>query len=143
MTAVELPEKAGEAVEVRELWYAELNGPFYASPVIEGGRIHTVDRAANYYVIDAATGKTLLQKTLDLPPAGRADGPNVYPSLCLAGRHLFVGNDAGNTVLLPQGDPGAAAASNSLPAGSGGTPAFSGTRMFVRGGKLLYCIGGG
>jgi hypothetical protein len=95
MTAVELPEKAGEAVECRELWFAELSGQFYASPVIEGGRIHTVDRAANYYVIDAATGKTLLRKTLDLPPAGRTEGPNVYPSLCLAGRHLFVSNDAG------------------------------------------------
>jgi outer membrane protein assembly factor BamB len=143
MSAVELPEKAGESIEVRELWYAELGGPFYASPVIEGGRIYTVDRAAACYVIDAATGKTLLKKLLDLPPAGRADGPNIYPSLCLAGGRLFVGNDAGSALLLPLGDPGAAAAANSLPAGSGATPAFCGTRMFLRGGKLLYCIGGG
>jgi outer membrane protein assembly factor BamB len=143
MTAVELPEKAGETIEGRELWYADLSGQFYASPVIEGGRIHTVDRAANYYVIDAATGKTIQKRTLDLPPAGRVHGPSVYPSLCLAGGRLYVGNDAGNTVLLPLGDAGAAIATNTLPAGSGGTPAFSGTRMFVRGGKLLYCIGGG
>jgi outer membrane protein assembly factor BamB len=142
MTAVELPEKAGETIACKELWYAELSGKFYASPVVEGGRIHTVDCTANYYVIDAATGQTLRKRTLDLPPAGRSDGPNVYPSLCLAGRHLFVSNDAGTTALLPLGDPGAAVALSSLPAGSGGTPAFSGTRMFVRGGKLLYCIGG-
>ncbi len=141
MTAVELPEKAGETIAGRELWYAQLDGTFYASPVVEGGRIHTVDRAATYYMIDAATGKTLLQKALDLPPAGRSESPSVYPSLCLAGRRLFVGNDAGHAVLLPPGDPGAAAAPNALPAGSGGTPAFSGTRMFIRGGKLLYCIG--
>jgi hypothetical protein len=32
-------------------------------------------------------------------------------------------------------------AANSLPAGSGASPAFIGRRMLIRGGKLLYCIG--
>ena len=141
MTAVELPEKAGDTIECKELWYGELSGNFYASPVIDGGRLYTVDRAANYYVLDAATGKTVLQKTLDLPPAGRTEGPSVYPSVCLAGKHLFVGNDAGETLLLLPGDQGTVAGSSSLPAGSGATPTFSGKRMLVRGGKLLYCIG--
>jgi outer membrane protein assembly factor BamB len=141
MTAVELPEKAGDTVECKELWYAELSGNFYASPVIDGGRIYTADRAAVYYVLDAATGKTVLQKTLDLPPAGKAEGASVYPSVCLAGKHLFVGNDAGETLLLEPGDQGTAVGTNALPAGSGSTPFFSGKRIFVRVGKLLYCLG--
>ena len=121
---------------------ANSTASFYASPLIDEGRVYAVDRAANYYVIDAATGKTVLQKTLDLPPAGRVESPNVYPSICLAGKHLFVGNDAGETMLLQPGDRGTVvAATNSLPGGSGATPTFSGQRMFVRGGKLLYCIG--
>jgi outer membrane protein assembly factor BamB len=141
ITAVQLPEKADDQVKVKELWYEDLGGDFYASPVVHGGRVYTVDRSANYYVIDAGTGKTVLKKTLELPPAGGREGPNVYPSPCLAGERLFVGNDAGETVLLQPGDQGTEVGSNRLPAGSGGTPAFRGKRMYVRGGKLLYCIG--
>lgn len=141
MSAVQLPETAGDKIEGKELWCEDLEGEFFASPLIHDGRVYAVDRAANYYVIDARTGKTVLKKTLDLPPAGRSDGPNVYPSPCLAGKHLFVGNDAGDAVLIEPGDQAAVAGTNSLGAGSGGTPAFSGKRMFVRGGKFLYCIG--
>jgi outer membrane protein assembly factor BamB len=147
IAAVRLPEKAGEQIECKELWYEELgpNGPpyreFYASPLVVGGRIHTVDRDANYYVIDAATGKTVLEKTLDVPPAGRKDGPNMYYSPCLAGKLLFIGNDSGETLVLEPGDRGTAVRSNSLPSGSGGTPTFRGKQMFIRGGNLLYCIG--
>ena len=140
-SAVQLPEKAGDKIEGKELWYEDFSGEFFASAVVHGGRIYAVNRDANCYVIDAATGKTILKKTLDLPPAGRGDSPNIYPSLCLAGKHLFVGNDAGESLLLEPGDTLTAAGTNALRGGSGGTPFFSGTRMFVRGGKLLYCVG--
>ncbi|MFI5381458.1 MAG: PQQ-binding-like beta-propeller repeat protein [Tepidisphaerales bacterium] len=141
MSAVQLPEQAGEKIEGKELWYEDLSGEFFASPVVRGGRIYAVNRDANYYVIDAGTGKTILKKTLDLPPAGRSESPNIYPSVCLAGKHLFVGNDAGESLLIEPGDTGTVVGSNLLPGGSGGTPVFSDTRMFVRGGKLLYCVG--
>jgi len=141
ITAVRLPDQAGDQIKCKELWNEELGGEFYASPVIHGGRVYTVDRSANYYVIDAATGKTILKKTLTLPPAGEKEGPSVYPSPCLAGKNLLVGNDAGETVLLEPDDKGTQVGSSSLPAGAGGSPAFSGKRMFVRGGKMMYCIG--
>ena len=44
-------------------------------------------------------------------------------------------------MFLKPDDQGTVVGTNSLPGGSGGTPTFSGKRMFVRGGKLLYCIG--
>lgn len=141
ISAVRLPQNAGDRIEGRELWYEDLGGEIYASPIVHDGRVYIVDRAANFHVIDAATGKSIFRKTLDLPPAGRNESPNVYPSLCLAGNRLFVGNDAGETVIVEPGDQGVAAGSCSLPAGSGATPVFSGHRMFARGGKLLYCIG--
>jgi outer membrane protein assembly factor BamB len=141
MSAVQLPEKAGDKIEGKELWCEDLEGEFFASPLVHDGRVYAVDRAANYYVIDARTGKTVLKKTLDLPPAGRTDGPHVYPSPCLAGKRIFVGNDAGDTALIEAGDQATVAGTNSLGAGSGGTSTFSGTRILIRGGKLLYCIG--
>lgn len=140
-TAVQLPEQPGEQIECQELWHAELSGDFYASPVIHSGRIYTVDRAANYYVLDAPTGRTVRRQTLELAPAGRSESPNVYPSVCLAGKHLVVGNDAGESLWLALGDASPAVGTGTLPAGSGGTPAFSGRRMFIRGGNLLYAVG--
>jgi len=89
-------------------------------------------------VLDAKTGQTILSNTLEF---SRAEGANVYPSPCLAGRALFVGNDAGETLIVEPTGQGAVIGRNSLPRGSGATPAFSGRRMFIRGGKLLYCIG--
>ena len=140
MTAARLPEKAAERIECKELWISDLDGEFFASPVVHGGRVYTVDKAARYYVVDASTGRTVLNKKLALAPAIRADSASAYPSLCLAGKHLFIGNDAGDTIVLEPGDAGVAVGSGSLPGGSGGTLAFSGRRVFARGGKLLYCL---
>jgi len=142
ISAVQLPENASDQVEGKELWFEDLSGEFFASPIVHGGRIYAVDRAANYYVIDANTGKPILKRTLELPPAGRSESPNIYPSLCLAGKHLFVGNDAGELLLIEPGDKGAVVGVNSLPGGSGATPIFSDKRIFLRGGKFLYCVGG-
>jgi outer membrane protein assembly factor BamB len=141
ISAVQLPENAGDQVEGKELWFEDLSGEFFASPIVHGGRIYAVDRAANCYVIDANTGKPILKKTLELPPAGRSESPNIYPSLCLARKHLFVGNDAGESLLIEPGDKCTVVGANSLPGGSGGTPTFSDKRIFIRGGKLLYCVG--
>jgi hypothetical protein len=55
---------------------------------------------------------------------------------------LFASNDAGDTLLLEPGDQGTVVGTNSLPRGSGATPTFSGKRMFIRSGNLIYCIGG-
>jgi outer membrane protein assembly factor BamB len=140
MSAVELPEKAEERIECKELWSGELTGEFLASPLVHRGRIYTADKAGNYYVIDASTGKVILKKRIEFTPATDSGGASVYPSLCLPGRTIFVGNDAGKTIVLEPGDGGVLVGSGSLPGGSGGTSTFSGRRMFARGGGILYCL---
>jgi outer membrane protein assembly factor BamB len=140
MSAVQLPEKAEERIECKELWSGELTGEFFASPLVHRGRLYTVDKAGKYHVIDASTGKVILNKKIEFTAAAGAGGASVYPSLCLAGKNLFVGNDAGETIVLEPGDQGLAIGAGSLPGGSGGTPTFSGRRTFVRGGELLYCL---
>jgi outer membrane protein assembly factor BamB len=141
IAAVQLPDRAAEQIECKELWSADLPGDFFASPVVHAGRVYTMDKAARYYVIDAGTGKTLLDKKLAWASGTRTESASAYPSLCLAGARLFIGNDAGETILLEPGDQGVVGGSGVLPAGSGATCAFSGARMFARGGKFLYCIG--
>jgi outer membrane protein assembly factor BamB len=140
MTAVRLPEKCGEAIECKELWSGELDGDFFASPLVHGGRVHTIDKTGMYQVIDAGTGKVLLKKPIEFSAQKDAGAASAYPSLCLAGKAIFAANDAGKTVVLEPGEGGVIVGSGSLPGGSGGTPAFGGRRAFVRGGSILYCL---
>ena len=142
-SAVRLPERAGEMFVGKELWYQDLTGEFFASPIVYDGRLYAVDRSANCFVLDAATGKTISKKALELPPAGASESPNIYPSLCLAGKHVFVGNDAGESLFIEPGAIGQAITGgpNALPEGSAATPVFIGQRMFIRGGDFVYCVG--
>lgn len=144
-SAMELPGKAAEqmtADDFPERWSAKLEGVFYASPVCHDGLAYTVARDARYTVLDAATGEIALQKVLDLPPAGsKADKPSVYPSVTVAGKYVFISNDAGDTVILEAGREYKQIARISFGDGSSATPAFDGRDMFLRGAKTLYCIG--
>lgn len=147
MSAVRLPETVAEPFECKELWAGDLEGEFFASPVVREGRIHLVDKAAKYYVIDSATGKTIRTRVLELAavkPGSEAAKPDseagVYSSPSLAGKRLFISNDSGKTIVQETADEDAAISKNTLPAGSRGTPAFSDKRMFIRGAEFLYCV---
>ena len=141
VSAVLLPDKPAETIECKELWSAEGPGEIYASPVVHGGRIYAVDKAAGFRVIEASTGKVILNKQLVFTPPA-PDNASMYSSLCMAGNLIFAGNNAGQTLVLQAGDQGAAVGSGSLPGGSGATPAFIGKRMFARAGKIVYCVAG-
>ena len=141
--AVELPEKASDAIEVKELWKQDLTGDFFASPIVHDGLIHAVNSKGVYNVLEAATGKVVLEKDLALPePKKSTRSAACYPSLMLAGTHLFLGGDGGGSLWLEPGRAYAEVGRNLLEAGSAGTPAFAGRSMFLRGGAHLHCIGG-
>ena len=141
-SAVQLPDKIGDTVQTKELWSEELEGEFFASPVVHAGLVHIVNSDALYYVLDAKTGKTVLKEPLKLPPAGEHSATVlVYPSLALAGKHLFVGNNAGDTAVLNPGPKLQEEKLNSLPQGSGASYSFSGSSIFMRSGQMLYCVG--
>jgi len=114
-SAVELPEKAGDQIKARNCGYEDLSGEFFASPVIHDGRIYASTAAPSSLSSMAVTGKTRLKKTLELPPAGGSETPNVLSSICLAGKHLFVGNDAGESVLIEPGEEAKSAGLNFPP----------------------------
>ena len=140
MNAVQLPETVEEPFECEELWGGDLEGEFYASPLVKDDQIHLVDKAAKYYVLDGASGKTILSRVLELAAAQPDSKASVFSSPCLAGKRLFISDDAGQTIVQETADEGAAITKNALPNGSGGTPAFSGKRIFTRGGEFLYCL---
>jgi len=141
-TAVQLPDKIGDKIEAKELWCEEIEGEFFASPVIHEGLVFTCNSDAVYHVLDAKTGKTLLKEPLKLPPAGEHSATVlVYPSLALAGKLLFVGNNVGDTAILNPGRKLEEVKLNTLSRGSGASYAFAGSCIYMRGGDVLYCIG--
>jgi outer membrane protein assembly factor BamB len=136
-----------DAVETKELWNTDLDGEFFASPVLYDGFLYTVNKDAVYDVIDAKTGKVALTGPLQLPPKGEPGEPTgtfAYPSVSLAAGRLFVGNTKGDWEVL---DPAARAdlkaaqvRLNTLPDGSPASAAFADEQVFIRAGAQLYCI---
>ncbi len=135
---------AADRVEARKLWEGDLTGEFFASPVLCDGALHAAANAGLYQVLDAATGRVLLEKELEIPSAGGRPGmpaAHIYPSLSLAGKRVYLGNDAGDLLVLSPGGEYQEIARNHLGKGSGGTPAFAGGRIYLRSGEDLHCIG--
>ncbi len=142
--AIELPAQAGDKLVAKELWTAELEGDFFSSPVLRDGLLYTVNDAGMLYVLDAKTGKVVAERELDIPNASGRPGTlpaHIYPSIVLAGNHLFVFNDIGTCLVLEPGRDPKPVGKNSLPDGAPGTPVFVGKHIFVRGGEHVYCIG--
>ncbi|HVR85438.1 MAG TPA: PQQ-binding-like beta-propeller repeat protein [Planctomycetota bacterium] len=126
------------------VWEQELEGTFYASALWDQGLIYAVSNENLFTILDAKDGKILATKELENPDPGgspAASAPNMYPSLTLAGGHLFVLNDLGDGLVLEPGRQYKELKRNHLAHGHGGTPAFDGRQLYLRAGENLCCIG--
>jgi len=104
-----------------------------ASPVCADGLLYALQKGGKFVVLDAAKGGTVYKEVLGLK------GDN-YPSLVLAGPHLYASSNEGETVVIKPGREFQEVARNTLEPFTS-TPVFSGKRMYVRGQANLYCIG--
>ncbi len=128
----------------KQLWDQELEGTFYASAVYDRGLIYAAANEYKFHILDAQNGKLVASRDLEFPvPAGRpaAGGANLYASLALAGNHLFLCTDLGDTVVFEPGRQLKELRRNRLGEGHGGAPAFDGKFIYLRSGQYLYCIG--
>ena len=133
--AFKFPAKIGDSIELAELWTVEPKGSlFSASPVVDGGLVYAVSTQKILNVIDAATGKLVYVKRLNL-----GDGP-VWPSLCIAGSYLYVSSRNGTTLVIKTGRQHKEVSKNTLEYFIS-TPVFHQNRMYVRTNQRLYCIG--
>ena len=84
------------------------------------------------------------RQELEIPSAGGMPGmeaANIYGSLTMAGKHLLLTNDIGDTLVLAPGRAFQEESHNYLDEGSGATPVADGSLLLLRGTKKLYCIG--
>jgi len=124
----------GDGVRAETLWTTNpKKDRYYASPVLHEGLIYAINQKAEFSVIDAATGVLVHERTLALPGT-------IYPSLTLAGGHLYVSSETGTTLVLEPGREPKEIARNAL-GKFRSTPVFDGGRMFLRAFDQLYCVG--
>jgi outer membrane protein assembly factor BamB len=133
--AVRLPETPTGKIE--SLWKGNLNlkgGDYwFASPVYHDGLIYAINGSCNYSVVDAQTGKLVYSDRLNF-------GGRVYPSICLAGKYIYISSDNGTTIVLEPGREYKEIARNTLETFRS-SPVFEEKRMYVRTLKHLWCIG--
>jgi len=144
-TAVKLPAQTGDTIKVEKLWdNDDLEGEFFASPVLHDGFLYCVSNSGVLFALDAKTGKIAWQKEIEIGcQSGKpgVESANVYPSLTLCGKYLLLGNDIGQTLILEPGKEYKEVARGSIEKGSGASPVADGNLLFIRGAAKLYCIG--
>jgi outer membrane protein assembly factor BamB len=135
--ALKLPANASEPFSLETLWESKgARNNRLASPVVHDGLLYAVTEQGVLEAFDAATGAVVYQKRLSLR-RGRTD-----PSLCVAGNVLFVSTNDGGTVAIKTGREFAELASGRLEEFVG-TPAFHGSRVFIRTKQRLFCLAEG
>lgn len=142
-SAVTISANGGE-VAFKAIWKTDLEGSYYASPVYDQGLLYTASNEGVLLILDATDGRIVASKELPISSgAGRPNQPNanIYPSLALAGKYVFVSNDMGDTLVLESGREGKEVRRNNLGEGFSGAPVFAGSRMYVRAKERLYCVG--
>ncbi len=135
--AFRLPEQLEKGMKLEPLWQAELEGEsFYASPVVTDKWIYAVAKDGRLQVLHRHDGSLVYQKEL----FSTEEAPEVYASLSLAGKRLFVVTSRGDLVIFKTGKKYREVFRTRLePFYS--APWFSGRRMYLRGEKSLFCYG--
>jgi hypothetical protein len=140
--AVKLPGAVSEPLELTALWDAKLKdnpktNRYYGSALIHGGLVYSISSQNDLSIQDIETGETVVaEKRMDL---GKG---TTYPSLTLAGGHIYASSDNGTTIVLKPGKDCESVAANDLGEAFRCCPVFEGRRMYIRGYERLFCIGG-
>ncbi len=142
--AWKLESESGGDFKPLRLWESdELEGEFYASPVLHEGVLFTASNEGTLYALDARTGKLLYQHNLEIRSAGGLPGmepANLYGSFIIAGKHMLLTNDVGEALVLLPGRQYRECSFNYLDTGSAASPVAAGKQLFLRGSQSLYAI---
>ncbi len=133
------------------------DGPIFmvASPLYVDGVVYSVEMGGGLAAVDTIAGKSLYRRFLDGYNRYNRFLYGVAASPTLAGRYIYITDDAGFTHILQPGAEFKEVARNVIEnihsAGLGGNPCkqesfytspwFDGRHMYLRGEEYLYCIG--
>ncbi len=133
--------RLGAAFKDESVWNSELAGEIFGSPLAHEKLLFTVTDKGHLYVFNAgAKGVTEPVVAARELFGDEAGADLVYSSLTLAGRHLFLQANDGQTLVLEASKEAKVVARNKLGTGSGAAPVFSGRDLFLRDGSKLVRI---
>jgi len=125
-----------------------------ASPLFVDGVVYSIEMGGGLSAVDIAAGKALYRQYLDGYNRYNRYLYGVAASPALAGRHIYITDDAGYTHIIQPGpqfkETGRNIIENIHLSGLGGNPCkqecfytspfFEGRAMYLRGEEYLYCI---
>lgn len=123
----------GDVTKTHVSWNLPLGAPDVTSPVCDGERVYMLTSAGTLTCVRAASGDVLWEHELEA---------DYYASPSLAGKILYVTDMAGVTTTIEIGDEYEALSTNLLGEGVFASMAFGHGRIYMRGKKHLFAIGG-
>lgn len=127
------PTGKGDVTKTHVKWTFSPIPEGYSSPVIAGGYVYRAEKGV-LRCLDLTTGKKVYIERLP-------DGVNssASPVLTADGKLYFAGG--GKSTVVPVGEKFETLATNDLGDDSPASPAVANGRLYIKGGKYLYCIG--
>ncbi len=136
MKAYRLAAAPGGSVTTTPLWTTKIpaKDPFYGQPVASLGYAYLATSTAELWTVNLTTGTiTATRKVAGLT------NDTVYAGPMVAGGHLYVGNDSGQTAVLSIGATPELLRVNALEA-MRASPAFVDARVYLRSANALYAF---
>ncbi len=125
------------------------------SPLIHEGIYYNIDQYGVFYAVDLESGATLYKHDVGFDELHHYNAIGVGAGPALGGRYIYVVDNQGDCVVLEPGPAYRPVAVNHIHTSirrhwpippqeilSNGAPVFDGARMYLRGERYLYCIGG-
>jgi hypothetical protein len=128
--------------KAKELWNGPGGGEVFGSPLLHEGFLYTatVKGKLLVYLATGTGDQSPIVKSRPLFDESDRSGPQLYASVTLAGQHLFVHSNHGEMVVLEATREAKLVSRIRLSSGTGSSPVFAGTRIFLRDGEKLLCI---
>jgi hypothetical protein len=133
---VELADDDSSPLGSNSLWNTPLKDDIYVTPVLANDHLFVLDEHDGLKVVEAASGRITHERSLAVGTGLPTVGPLV------AGESLYVFTEHGDAVVLGLSEPYPELARNQLADGDTlhASPAFVGSRMYLRTFTTLYCI---
>jgi len=124
------------SLKTEKLWETQIQGEQVSTPLVLDGFFYSITDDAMLLVIDAKTGEKKLEANI-----GEKINSPFFAALKAAGGNIYISNDSGSVAIMAPGIEQKLLFTNAIDGRSGATPVFEGTKLFLRVGEEVYCIG--
>lgn len=126
------PDGEGDVTETHVVWQTKKGAVYVPSPICAGDYLYSTMTNGRVHCTEIATGNTLWIEDLG----------KQYSSPVLADGLVYMPNDEGVITVIKPGPTFEYLAKNAIGEGMYASPAISNGKIYLRGDKHLFCIGG-